>query len=359
MDSLYFLKKLYRTSKSAVIILDTTETNFWSTNLNLISTTPEEIQSDKAIEFFGVKPTDLYPCEGIATIHGTQYTYNVKTYSDRTFEFIIIELRTKSSTTDFVNSNTITKLAESTACAVKKNTANITSIVDNCYGNKSRINVSDYNSILCSVKQILNTTKTITNLKEIQSQPRLTFTDKIDFSDVVTEFANECNNVLGSKNIKANIDCLETIYGYIHESIIYNLCIAMLNRLLAMSGGYVSEITVGLQMFSDDISELGIELTCSDNQCRVENVDALNDIKNRGCVFGSDLFFMKEFCEHFHCEAVQRVNEDEHRYAISIKIPRCEADGILLFKCDDVKPAYVNRFSKLAVGISEIYSLLK
>ncbi|MGN1411298.1 MAG: hypothetical protein ACI4WH_02155 [Oscillospiraceae bacterium] len=358
MDSMYFLKKLYKTSKSAVIIVDTSNTIFWSTNLGLVSSSPEEMKSEDAVNFFGKRPCDLYPGQGVANIHGTQYTYNVKTYSDRTTEFVIIEIRTESTTSDFIRSDSINKFSSLTSCSLQKNTSSIVSIVNDAYTNKSKISLDKYNSVLDSVRQILSTNRNITNLKEIKDQVQVTFADKVSFSNTIKGFADDCNNLLKSKNIKTTVECVEDVKCYINENILYNLCISLLNKLIAMSGGYVSDITLDLEMYSENIAEFTMLLEGNNKEPVISNQEALQEINQRGCVFGTDLFFIKEFCESFHCEAIQRTNSDEHKFAITIKIPRCESSGVMLFKCEDVQPDYVDKFSKLSIGLSEIYTLL-
>lgn len=358
MDSMYFLKKLYKTSKSAVMIVDTSNTVFWSTNLSLISSSPEEMKGDEAVKFFGKKPCDLYPGQGVVNIHGTQYTYNVKTYSDRTTEFVIVEIRTESTTSDFISSDSINKFSSLTTSNLQKNTSSIVSIVNDAYTNKSMISLDKYNSVLDSIRQILSTNRNLNNLKEIKEQVQVTFADKVSFSNTIKSFADDCNNLLNPKNIKATVECIEDVTCYINDSILYNLCIAVLNKLIAMSDGYISDITLDLEMYSDSIAEFTMLLEGNNEEPVITNQEALQEINQRGCVFGTDLLFIKEFCENFHCEAVQRINVDEHKFAITLKIPRCESNGVMLFKCEDVQPNYVDKFSKLAVGLSEIYTLL-
>lgn len=358
MDSLYFLKKLYKTSKCAVFIVDTTNKHFWSTNLHLISSTDEEMRSEASVKFFGAKPCDLFPGQGVANIHGNQYTYNVKTYSDRSLEYIILEIRTESTTTDFIKSDNINKLSDYTSSSLQKNTSNIVSIINNAYSNRSRITLNDYNTIISSVRQILSTSNNLSNLHEIQEQVKLTFAEKVSLSEVALKFADDCNALLKPYGISAEIDCVENVKGYISESIFYNLSVSMLNRLLAMTGGYVSNISVDIEMFSNDTAEYSIILKNKDEKCKVGDLNTLNEINERECVFGTDLFFIKEFCNNFHSEAILRTNEKEHNYAITLKIPRCTADEIGIFKCESVVPEYVNKFSKLSIGLSEFMSLL-
>lgn len=358
MTSFDFLRKLYKTSKSAVIINNTANTIFWSNNLDRIGTSEEEVKSDKAITFFKKMTYQLYPGEYIANINGKSFTYNVKTFADRTNEFVIMELRTECISYSFINNEEVSNLLEESNFNLKKNTADIVSIIDKLQSQKTKITDAEYSNILNSARQILNCNRNISDLVEIRNEIENNQVERVSLSELTSNVAEDCETVLKTKNVEVVLNCIEDIYAVVGKNAFNNLCISALNRLFCISDGYIDKLIIGLEMVSDYSAELYISTESPSGKVRLSNLDDLKEKLSKNDALGTDLFSIKYFCEKFSAEATQKINHDEHTATISIKLPRCESEGIMLFRCSETLPEHFEKFSKVSIALSEAVSFL-
>lgn len=358
MTSFDFLKKLYKTSKSAVIINNTANTIFWSTNLNKLGIKEEDVKSEKAKEYFNGKYTyELYPGETVAHVNGSAYPVNVKTFADRSNEFVIIEIRTETFSHAFINDNELAKLIDINSVNLRINAGDIISTLDRLKENDATLDDQTYENIIYSIRRMLNTNR---NLYAIADDRFEEFSyrngHQNNLSEVCCNLVEECEKVLNPKNIQVDFACIENILSTINERAIKNVILSMINRAFCISKGYVDKIVIGLEMLNSTVCELSVSTECESKATKISDQTELEDRMSMGDCIGSDLFAIRYFCEKYHSEATQKINHEELTTSLIIKMPYCESSGIMLFNSNEFVPK--ERLSEVSIALSEVTQLL-
>jgi ribosomal protein S6 len=366
MDTLYFLKKLYKTSKSAVLIVDISENFFWHSNLEAIRLSPTIFRNDNEnIKIFGSTLGELYPGEGLANIRGRQFPYTVKTYSDRTAEYVIIEIRSSSVTTDFINSDNIDNLSKLTSKNIDRNTEKILNVTNALFDGTHQLTSDDYDLILGAVQDLRHASKAVSNLEALKRENNGMSDDKINVTQTVLAFANDCKSLLYPKKINVEFNCSEEILGHINRNILYNLCSSLVSSVIKSSDGYVDNISIRLEMNGAETADLWVIADCRDkvgrfvNLKRAKNSEELMEMKNTTTAFGNDVFYIREFCNSFNTTFNTSAKPDKHHYEIIMNLPYCSYNNIELFHCDDYIRKNTDKFSNLNLNLFEAMSLLK
>lgn len=354
MNSFDFLRKLYRTSKCAVIITNSANTLFWSTGLDKIKLKEDDVRGKKSADIFGVPITKLLPGEYNLLVPNKTYIYNVKSYSDRSNEFIIVEIMTEPISNAVINDVNVSNLMEKNDSSIKSNTSDIMAIVEKVQHSKNTITDEDYSSILKSARKILNTNRNVINAIETKHEIAENKIESISISNLISKFADDCEVVFEPKNVEVTLNCIEDIYSRVSSNAFYNLCISVLNRILCISDGYVDKIIINLEMFRESYAELSISSESSSGKVRIANLDDLKAKLEENDALNTDLFAIKYFCEKFHSEATQRIDYDKNSALIKIKIPNSTSQGITLFKCNKHIPEYFEKFSTLSIALSDV-----
>lgn len=356
MPSLDFLTKLYKTSKSAVMIINTTNTICWSTNLFKIGLTEEDMRGKDSPKYFGKHICELYPGEYLAKINGSSYTYNVKTFADRTNEFVIVEIRTVTLGTSVIEDDAVCDLLDENQDIIKTNTSNILSAIDIMQIDKKN-NTDNYNKILQYAKNIMNSNRPLFNLIETRRECDEELLE-ISISEIVQKVTDTINAFFNLKKVDVVINCTEDVYCKMGNIAFENLCLACLGRLMCICDGYIDSLTIGLEMTTSSSAELYLCAESPSGKVRISNIDELKQQLEKENTMGTDLFFIKYFCEKFSAEATQKIERDIHRTTISVVLPYCYAIDIILFKRNETLPKDYAMFSKSSLCVEKLASYI-
>lgn len=354
MNSFDFLRKLYRTSKCAVIVINSANTLFWSTGLEKLKLKEDDVRGKKSADIFGTPITKLLPGEYTLSISNKAYIYNVKSYSDRSNEFIIVEIMLESISNAVINDVNISNLMEKNTDSIKKNTSDIMAIVDKIQSNNNIVTDDDYSSIVQSARKLLNTNRNVISAIETKHEIVSKKIEPISISQLISQFADDCETVFKPKDVEVVLNCVEDIYAEVSNNAFYNLCLSILNRILCISDGYVDKIVLNLEMINDSYAEVSISSESASGKVRIANLDELKAKIEENDALDTDLFAIKYFCEKFHAEAVQRIDYENNSTLIKVKIPSCMSQGITLFKTNAVIPKCLDKFSKISVALSDV-----
>jgi len=355
MASLDFLTKLYKTSKSAVVIINTENTICWCSNLSKIGVYEEDIRGEKSKDYFGKNICELYPGEYIAKINGNCYTYNVKTFADRTNEFVVVEIRTVTLGASVVEDEAVCDLLSENQAIIRNSTCNIMATVDCLQAQKSRVSKSDYNSIVQWSKNIINSNRPLFNIIETRHECESEL-EEISLSTLTKSIADNCKKALSPKKIEVVINCTEDIISKMGELSYESLCLSAINKLMCICDGFVDKLIIGLEMLSEDSAELYFSTESPSGKVRITDAEELKKQIQRKDIMGTDLFYIKYFCEMFSAEATQKIERDIHKATVSIILPKCHSNGIMLFKCSRFLPE--NPFSRASMCIEKIASYI-
>lgn len=356
MPSLDFLKKLYKTSKSAVMIVNTTNTICWTNNLFKIGVTEEDMRGEVGKQYFGKHICELYPGEYLARINGSSYTYNVKTFADRTNEFVIVEIRTVTLGTSIIDDDAVCNLLDENQDTIKTNTSNIISTVDVIQMHK-KVTPNDYSKILQFAKNIMNSNRPLFSLIETRRECDDELLE-ISISEIVQRVAETINAFFNPKKVNIVINCTEDVYCKMSNLAFENLCLACLGRLICICDGYIDSLTIGLEMTTSSSAELYLCAESPSGKVRISKLDELKNQLEKENTMGTDLFFIKYFCEKFSAEATQKIERDIHRTTISVVLPYCYAVDIMLFKCNETLPEDYGMFSKSSLCVEKLASYI-
>lgn len=357
MSSLDFLVKLYRTSKSAVVIVNTTNTICWSINLFKIGVYEDDVRGELGEQFFGKHICELYPGEYVAKINGNCYTYNVKTFADRTNEFVIVEIRTVTLGASIVQDDAVCDLLSENQAIIKTSTCDIISTLDVLQMQKSRVSKNDYNKILKCAKNIMNSNRPLFNIIETRHECE-TDLDEISLSELVQNIASNCRNFFAPKKVDIVINCTEDIYSLMGSISFENLCLSCINRIVCICDGYIDKLIIGLEMVSDNSAELYFSTESPSGKPKITDFTELKKQIQKDDIMGTDLFYIRYFCEMFSAEATQKIEHDIHKTTISIELPRCSASGIMLFRCSETLPEGYNQFSRTSLCLEKVASYI-
>jgi hypothetical protein len=325
------LRKFYKSSASAIIICNTTKVSYWFNNITELGLNEQDIINDAGASLFGKPIYQLLPGEYILSIDRRAYSYTIKTLLDRATNFVVAEIRLESVNSSFINSNEIANIFLENDSLIKKNARQILTIVENTV-DTAPISQEDYKTILRCANTMIGANRSLASVIETKQDCKNVKLGRNNISSFAAQFVENCEPIFKTKNLEISLNCVEDIYGRIGQASFNNLCSAILNRLICISDGYVDKFTISLDMLGDNILDLCIFTSSTTNTLRVHDMQFLKERLKKRDTIGTDLFTIKYFCENYGAEASQRITSTGHSATINIKIPKCETEGVMLFK---------------------------
>lgn len=331
MNSFDFLRKLYISSKSAVVITNSNNTIFWSRNLEKVGLKEEDITGENVYGYFKSRINRLYPCESIVKINGLYYQYNVKAITEKnSHDFIVLEIITEPISNIYIDDDTITGLIKDTQDTITLNTQAILNVVDR---SPNRLSEAERNSIESSIKNIVSSNVSLASVAEIKVDMRRCGVECLSIANLLTKYSEICQAVFKDIDIDIDLICVEDVYGCVRENAFYNVCNAMLSRAICIAKGYVDRIVFSIELLNTNEAMIKVITSTSSGKVRVTDPSVLQNKLDKGNAVGTDMFNIRYFCREINGNAVERIDHVTKEVSVSVKIPNCESQGVTLFSC--------------------------
>jgi hypothetical protein len=359
MNSLDYIKKLYKGSKSSVVVVNATGTVFWSTNLERLGLQEDDFKGRRAVHLFGTSIHMMYPGEYVLHIRGMGYTYTVNTYSDRNNDYTVLQISLHSIPHYVVEDYDIANLMDKRYKDMEKYATELVNLVERLNLLQTPVSKEDYDSVVGYTRNILSIDRGLANVLEMRKNKCFNRDAHVNLSETVQGIAEECCALLRKKDVNVELNCVEDIYTELSAVTIYNLCLAMTKRVMCICRGAIDQLSFTIDMVSDS----DVDLTVSTNndftgKFRMPKANELWQKYAISDTIGSDLFVLRYFCMTYNTEARQKSGAGDNVTFLRIRVPRCHSQGIKLFTCKgDVSPDF-HVLSKIAIEMEDIISYI-
>jgi hypothetical protein len=102
-------------------------------------------------------------------------------------------------------------------------------------------------------------------------------------------------------------------------------------------------------MLVTDTVEVAVTIQNPSGQVRASDSDIYSRKLQQGRAVGTDVFNIRYFCREIDGGSVERIDHNKPEVKVSIKIPNCESQGVMLFSCknkDNVKNFPMNIYDR-------------
>jgi hypothetical protein len=356
-------------SHSAVIITNSINSIFWSKNLDKLGIQDDDLSGEKVYRFFKSRINKLYPTEGIVEIQEQHYQYNVKAISEKnSHDFVILEIMTEPIEHSFINDSHISDLIRDNQLALEKGTGEILSLLEK---SPNKLSKEEYTSVEDSVKRVLASNANLSLASEMRNELYSKRNPSCSLSSTITNLAEVCQAVFKDTDVEIDLVCVEDIYGHISETAFEDICSAMLNRALCSARGRVDKIVFSLEMLVTGTVEVAVTIQNPSGEVRAIDLDMYTKKLGNGRAVGTDLFNIRYFCREVDGGSTERIDHVKHEVKVSVRIPNCESQGVMLFSCKNKSNAKslplevydrygnVTKSCRLATALSDMLGNIK
>jgi hypothetical protein len=369
MNSFDFLRRLYISAPSAVVITNSINSVFWTKNLDKIGITADDMTGDNVYKYFKTRVNKLHSGEGIVSINGFGYHYNVKCVTEKSgHDYIVLEIITEPISRAFINDDNVANWMLDLRHGFENGSGEISKVVKTRCNN---VSLEDKGFIDEAILDMLKNTLPLTLVTDMKGEIHNKQPESCSLSNLLVKFAETCQAVFRNINIDIEVNCVEDIYGHIGETSFFNACIATLSRTLCSCRGMVDKIVFSLELLTTGITEIGVSVQSPSGEVRISNADDLKKKLLLGNALGTDLFTIRYFCGELGGSASERIDRINNETRVILKIPNCESQGVMLFKCknqNNIKNlpttiydnyGIITPYSKIVVGLRDILPNLK